>query len=227
MEGDVLALVAGDLGKAHLGEQRAQQLGVGRGIFDELEAVGAHRIFEAQRASFRRLRWPCAQFSSFRARFHCVLRSAALCKIAARDGSHRSQRMDRNCRPTAGRSTTSGKALVRSFKFKDFSEAFAFLTRVALHAEKVDHHPEFTSVWNRVDFRLTSHDAGGVTERDSRSWPRRSTGSSERRQFGSFRPDIDAVRCDSSDDPHRHDLDRAPRSAHDRAIIMPDEVGTG
>ena len=62
----------------------------------------------------------------------------------------------------------SGQALVRSLKFKDFSTAFAFLTRVALHAEKVDHHPEFTSVWNRVDFRLTSHDAGGVTERDYR-----------------------------------------------------------
>ena len=59
-----------------------------------------------------------------------------------------------------------GKALERTFKFRDFSEAFAFLTRVALHAEKVDHHPEFTSVWNRVDFRLTSHDAGGVTDRD-------------------------------------------------------------
>lgn len=59
-----------------------------------------------------------------------------------------------------------GKALERRFTFKDFNEAFAFLTRVALHAEKVDHHPEFTSVWNRVDFRLTSHDAGGVTERD-------------------------------------------------------------
>jgi 4a-hydroxytetrahydrobiopterin dehydratase len=59
-----------------------------------------------------------------------------------------------------------GKALVRSLKFKDFSEAFAFLTRVAMHAEKVDHHPEFTSVWNRVDFRLTTHDSGGVTERD-------------------------------------------------------------
>ena len=59
-----------------------------------------------------------------------------------------------------------GEALTRTFKFKDFSEAFAFLTRVALHAEKVDHHPEFTSVWNRVDFRLTSHDAGGVTDRD-------------------------------------------------------------
>ena len=57
-------------------------------------------------------------------------------------------------------------ALQKTFKFKDFSEAFAFLTRVALHAEKVDHHPEFTSVWNRVDFRLTSHDAGGVTSRD-------------------------------------------------------------
>ena len=59
-----------------------------------------------------------------------------------------------------------GKALLRTFKFKDFSEAFGFLTRVALQAEKVDHHPEFTKVWNRVDFRLTSHDAGAVTERD-------------------------------------------------------------
>ena len=62
--------------------------------------------------------------------------------------------------------TSGSDALTRSFKFKDFSEAFAFLTRVALHAEKKDHHPEFTSVWNRVDFRLTSHDAGGVTDRD-------------------------------------------------------------
>lgn len=59
-----------------------------------------------------------------------------------------------------------GQALERSYRFKDFAEAFAFLTRVAEHAEKVDHHPEFTSVWNRVDFRLTSHDKGGVTERD-------------------------------------------------------------
>lgn len=59
-----------------------------------------------------------------------------------------------------------GKALVRTFEFKDFSEAFAFLTRVAMHSEKVDHHPEFRSVWNRIDFRLTSHDTGGVTDRD-------------------------------------------------------------
>jgi len=61
---------------------------------------------------------------------------------------------------------TGGKALVRRFEFKDFSTAFAFLTRVAMHAEKVDHHPEFTNVWNRIDFRLTSHDAGGITDRD-------------------------------------------------------------
>ena len=54
----------------------------------------------------------------------------------------------------------------RTYRFADFAAAFAFLTRVAAHAEAVDHHPEFTSVWNRVDFRLTSHDAGGVTERD-------------------------------------------------------------
>jgi 4a-hydroxytetrahydrobiopterin dehydratase len=60
-----------------------------------------------------------------------------------------------------------GKALTRTVRFADFSEAFAFLTRVAMHAEKVDHHPEFINVWNRVDFRLTSHDAGGVTERDA------------------------------------------------------------
>ena len=59
-----------------------------------------------------------------------------------------------------------GKALLKSFRFADFAEAFAFLTRVAAHAEAVNHHPEFTSVWNRVDFRLTSHDAGGVTARD-------------------------------------------------------------
>lgn len=62
--------------------------------------------------------------------------------------------------------TLDGAALTRSFRFPDFAQAFAFLTRVAAHAEAVDHHPEFTSVWNRVDFRLTSHDAGGVTERD-------------------------------------------------------------
>ena len=64
--------------------------------------------------------------------------------------------------------STDGKGLEKTFRFKDFSEAFGFLTRVAMHAEKVDHHPEFTCVWNRVDFRLTTHDTGGVTDRDVR-----------------------------------------------------------
>ena len=59
-----------------------------------------------------------------------------------------------------------GTALTRTYRFSDFAEAFAFLTKVAAHAEAVDHHPEFTSVWNRVDFRLTTHDAGKVTKRD-------------------------------------------------------------
>jgi 4a-hydroxytetrahydrobiopterin dehydratase len=68
--------------------------------------------------------------------------------------------------PAGWTRSADGKALERTYKFADFSAAFAFLTRVALHAEKVDHHPEFTSIWNRVDFRLTSHDADGVTERD-------------------------------------------------------------
>jgi 4a-hydroxytetrahydrobiopterin dehydratase len=57
-------------------------------------------------------------------------------------------------------------AISRSFRFGDFSEAFAFMTRVALAAEKADHHPEWTNVWNRVDILLTTHDAGGLTERD-------------------------------------------------------------
>ncbi|WP_324806414.1 4a-hydroxytetrahydrobiopterin dehydratase [Sphingomonas sp. LY29] len=68
--------------------------------------------------------------------------------------------------PDGWSKSNDGLAIKKSFRFPDFSEAFGFLTRVAMHAEKVDHHPEFTSVWNRVDFRLTSHDAGGVTDRD-------------------------------------------------------------
>lgn len=69
--------------------------------------------------------------------------------------------------PAGWKLDDSGKALVKSFLFKDFAEAFAFLTRLALLAEKADHHPEFTSRWNRVDVRLTSHDADKVTDRDT------------------------------------------------------------
>ena len=59
-----------------------------------------------------------------------------------------------------------GLAITRRFTFKDFSEAFAFMTRVALLAEQTDHHPEWANVWNRVDVTLTTHDAGGLSERD-------------------------------------------------------------
>jgi 4a-hydroxytetrahydrobiopterin dehydratase len=59
-------------------------------------------------------------------------------------------------------------ALTRSFLFADFSEAFAFMARVALLAEKFDHHPEWSNVWNRVDILLTTHDAGGLSARDVR-----------------------------------------------------------
>ncbi len=58
------------------------------------------------------------------------------------------------------------RGIARSFRFRDFNEAFAFMTRVALAAEQADHHPEWSNVWNRVDVLLTSHDAGGVTEKD-------------------------------------------------------------
>lgn len=58
-------------------------------------------------------------------------------------------------------------ALHRSFEFKDFSEAFAFMTRVALIAEKMNHHPEWKNVYNKVTFKLNTHDAGDtVTEKD-------------------------------------------------------------
>jgi len=57
-------------------------------------------------------------------------------------------------------------AITRKFLFADFSEAFAFMTRVALLAEKADHHPEWSNVWNRVEILLTTHDAGGLSQRD-------------------------------------------------------------
>ena len=57
-------------------------------------------------------------------------------------------------------------AIQRTFKFKDFSQAFGFMTRAALVAEKMDHHPEWTNVWNRVEVTLSTHSAGGLTELD-------------------------------------------------------------
>jgi len=60
-------------------------------------------------------------------------------------------------------------AISRTFKFADFTEAYAFMTRVAIHAEKADHHPEWFNVYNKVDITLTTHDAGengGLSQRD-------------------------------------------------------------
>lgn len=54
----------------------------------------------------------------------------------------------------------------KGFEFKDFVEAFGFMARVALLAEKANHHPEWSNVYNKVQIRLTTHDAGGVTDRD-------------------------------------------------------------
>lgn len=60
-----------------------------------------------------------------------------------------------------------GKALTRTFKFADFNAAFGFMTRVALYADKADHHPEWFNVYNRVEITLTTHDAGGLSARDA------------------------------------------------------------
>lgn len=59
-----------------------------------------------------------------------------------------------------------GKAIERTFTFADFVEAFGFMTRVAILAEKADHHPEWFNVYNRVEITLTTHDAGGLSTRD-------------------------------------------------------------
>ena len=61
-----------------------------------------------------------------------------------------------------------GEHLKRSFRFKDFNEAWGFMNRVALLAEAQDHHPEWFNVYNKVDIALTTHDAGGLSARDVR-----------------------------------------------------------
>ena len=60
------------------------------------------------------------------------------------------------------------EAITRSFRFKDFSEAWGFMARVALLAEAQDHHPEWFNVWNRVEITLSTHDASGLSARDVR-----------------------------------------------------------
>ena len=82
------------------------------------------------------------------------------------------EKLTREARKTAlaklnGWSDVKGRdAISKKFTFKDFSEAFGFMARAALVAEKLDHHPEWFNVYNKVEVTLSTHDAGGVTERD-------------------------------------------------------------
>jgi 4a-hydroxytetrahydrobiopterin dehydratase len=64
------------------------------------------------------------------------------------------------------RETDGRDAIMRKFVFKDFNQAFGFMTRVALVAEKMDHHPEWLNVYRTVEVTLSTHDAGGLTEKD-------------------------------------------------------------
>ena len=68
----------------------------------------------------------------------------------------------------AWRETKDGKAITRTYSFADFGEAFGFMTRAALVAEKMDHHPDWSNAYKTVEVTLSSHDTGGVTERDFR-----------------------------------------------------------
>lgn len=66
-----------------------------------------------------------------------------------------------------GWSEVAGRDAIRKeFRFKDFNQAFGFMSRVALMAERMDHHPEWFNVYNKVDIVLATHDAGGLSERD-------------------------------------------------------------
>ena len=67
---------------------------------------------------------------------------------------------------TEWQSVEGRDAITRSYKFKDFNEAFGWMTRVAMVAEKMDHHPEWANVYNSVKVTLSTHDAGGITQLD-------------------------------------------------------------
>jgi 4a-hydroxytetrahydrobiopterin dehydratase len=81
---------------------------------------------------------------------------------------NKSQDIESFLKKNAGWTRAKGKrgAIVKSYQFKDFSAAFAFMTRSALKAEQMNHHPEWFNVYNRVDVTLSTHDTGGITDLD-------------------------------------------------------------
>ena len=89
-----------------------------------------------------------------------------------KDGTAMRSKLDEAARKSVlaqlpGWRTAEGRdAIQKTFQFKDFNAAFGFMTRAALVAEKMNHHPEWFNVWNRVDVTLSTHDAGGLTELD-------------------------------------------------------------
>ena len=75
--------------------------------------------------------------------------------------------LDKELSRIAGWTRCEGReAITKNFKFRDFNEAWGFMTRVAFLAEKMDHHPEWSNVYNKVEITLTTHDAGGITQKD-------------------------------------------------------------
>ncbi len=76
------------------------------------------------------------------------------------------ERTDALARLSAWTEVEGRDAIQRTVTFKDFGQAFAFMTRVALKAEAMDHHPEWFNVYNRVEITLSTHDVGGLSERD-------------------------------------------------------------
>lgn len=76
------------------------------------------------------------------------------------------QTLDRALKDLEGWQKDGRGAIAKSFAFKDFSQAFGFMARVALLAEKADHHPDWSNSYNKVEIALSSHDAGGITQKD-------------------------------------------------------------
>jgi 4a-hydroxytetrahydrobiopterin dehydratase len=94
-------------------------------------------------------------------RFYAERENAAMAQKLSREG------INNQLSTLPGWTLAEGKdALTKTFIFKDFNDAFGFMSRCALLAEKMNHHPEWFNVWNKVEVTLNTHDAGGVTELD-------------------------------------------------------------